>query len=239
MVPVADPRLTTLLDALHEAEAFLKERQTAEVRVGVGLPQEVAAYSLIRATRLLRSIVLLLENGEAFGAEPVIRTLLELAFNAAWVYEDAGRAKRYRDNGLRRAEEWFQALRQYGVAFSEGAEQWLKTFLSEKSDKHPAFPNPFRRTEQIAIVGKRFKIQGMPRAYMAYQRLSGATHADYWHVAAFANADGAALVLDAQDATAAITFVIMVASEVLGWSDEANDIVTRLRDAAASTLGPS
>lgn len=233
----ADPRLRILLVALKSAEAFLGERQTAQVRVAVELPQEIAALALIRARSLLRSVLLLLEAGEAFGAESVIRTLLELALNVAWVGLDADRAVRYRDNGLRRAEEWLQALRQYGMAFSAGAEEWLRKFLAQKSARHPAYPNPFKRAEQVAITGKRFKIVGMPRAYMAYQRLSGATHADFWHIAAFADAEKAALVLDAQDATAAASFVIMVGSEILGWSDEAAEVIEGLRRAAAETLG--
>lgn len=71
---------------------------------------------------------------------------------------------------------------------------------------------------------------------MAYQRLSGATHADFWHVAAFADAEKSALVLDAQDATAAASFVIMVGSEILGWGDEAVGVIEGLRIAAAETL---
>jgi len=78
----------------------------------------------------------------------------------------------------------------------------------------------------------------MPRAYTAYQRLSGATHADYWHIGAYANAGQASLVLDAQDATAALIFVVMATSEILGWSDEVAEVTTDLKRAFGSTLGP-
>lgn len=101
-----------------------------------------------------RGVGSLLDNGEAFGAEPVIRTVLELAFNVAWVYNDTDRATCYRDHGFGRAEAWLKAVRQSGVVFTEEAEQWLKSFLSQRSDEPLRFPKPFRRSEQVEVVGK-------------------------------------------------------------------------------------
>jgi hypothetical protein len=232
----ANNRTDVLLDALRSAVTFLEDLKSYPIRVEVKLPQEIAALSLTRAARLLKAIVFLLENGHVFAAEPVIRALLEIAFNVAWIGADNDRAVRFRDNGLRRGQIWFETMQdKYGVQFSAETTQFFRNLFQERSQPTGVpFPSTEKRAKEVVLRGKRFAISGMPRAYLAYRRLSGAVHGDFWHLLAFANApDSAALWIDAGDAVAAVMFVIMAAGETLGLGAETDSIVSKLREAFA------
>ncbi len=233
-----NPRLASLLDALRRSAGFLEAVKHYEYSGPMTLPHEIAGKSLIRAARLVQAIIHLLEAGMAWGAEPVVRTLVELTFNVAWVGVNEERARRFRDYGLQRADQWLEAAKQYGFALPPDLEKWVVDFLAQRGPKGPKFPSAERRATEISLQGKRFTFSGMPRTYNAYRRLSAAVHADYWHIA-MVEGEEKALVLDAQDAAAATSFLVMIAMETLGLGSGVEDIVRDLRAVFTESLRPA
>jgi hypothetical protein len=238
-----DTRFTLLLDALRRASAFL-ERFKREATPGVEmlLPQEIALFSVLRTEELLNASVVLLERRMCAGAEPHARMLFEMAFNLAWIGTDPQRAERFRDEGLREAKKWFEErTRDERLKFPPSVQKWLDEMFANRSGAE-RLPDRRTRTQEIELAAERFKIQGMPRSYLEYKRLSAAVHCDYWHLRSFANlGDGrlilATLILTAQGTAGAASFVLMVAGEILGLGAEVAATVSDLRSAVEQSLG--
>jgi len=176
-----------------------------------------------------------LNGGDAVAAEPAIRVLLEVIFNVGWISLDQGKAEQFRNEGLLAAEKWFSKQKTVGLALPPESDEWLQTLLAERTEGTKKLPDRPARAEQVNLENERFKIAGMQRAYVEYQRLSAAAHADFWHLLAVASQPNAGLILDAQAAVGATMFAIMLAAEPLGFGPRADGIVRELRDAFLGT----
>jgi hypothetical protein len=238
-----NPRFTLLLDALRRASAFLDRfKREATPGVEVLLPQEIALFCLLRTEELLKASVVLLDQRMCIGAEPHARMLFEMAFNLAWIGSDLQRAERFRDDGLRESEKWFaERTRDGNLTLPQSVKKWFDEIFAKQSGTE-RLPDRRTRTQEIEFAAERFKIEGMPRSYLEYKRLSAAVHCDYWHLRFFANPDDAALILatlilTAQDTAGAASFVLMIAGEILGLSAGVAATVSDLRSAVEQTLG--
>jgi uncharacterized protein DUF5677 len=250
MVP-SPPSTDRLIEALRHASAFLHELKTVPIQnesafeepdpgaepipKKLKLPYDVAALSLLRVQALPPGIILLLERGEVVAAEPSIRVLLEIVFNVGWIGLDQTKAEQFRNEGLVAAEKWFSDRKKEGLRLPPKSEEWLQKLLAERTEGTKKLPTRPVRAEQVNLDSERFKIAGVRNAYVEYQRLSAAAHADYWHLVAFTEPK-AALLLGAQAAVGATMFAIMVTAEPLGFGPRADKIVRELRDAFLGTV---
>jgi hypothetical protein len=153
-----DTQFRPLLDSLRGAQTFLEMLKSEPVlSAHVPLAQEVAVYSILRTEELLRAIVLLLENRMVLGAMPLVRMLLEMAFNLGWIGGDNVRAEQFRDAGLQEAKDWIGQARQgKDIQLTLDHQKWLEDLLATQSGK-PRLPSRRERANEVEFASAQIR----------------------------------------------------------------------------------
>jgi len=179
--------------------------------------QQNAAAAIVRLPGLLKAVAALAEGGLAFEADPLVRTLVELAITSLWVGKDDSRAQMVWNDCMAALKEDGRRLGYVGVVFPPAAADaisWMNDLKTEGLARPPNLMEQARAADDLAWV-----------LYLgAYGMLSASTHAD--PRPAIAIASGGKTVSDALEHIVALgrlaAYCILYAvGEVLGLDPEA------------------
>jgi len=218
------------LQALRRTQDFLEWFIRQPMGKDPAIPETIAALTLVRASRLLPGIVMLLDTRHAFAAEPLIRSLFDFGFNVGWIGASAERAAQFRDKGLRELRVWRdEMLKLVPDMFSAKALLQFEELLAEDTGQSSECERVIeRRASSVCMYAEKYGIHSLRHAYaFAFRRLSAASHGDYWHLAR-ANEEQW-LYLDTREAVTAIMLLIMLAAETVGMTRRAEATVLELR----------
>lgn len=218
-----DARLLPLVDAFRRTADFLdspeiaaRVQEEADPERLLDLPGVLSALSLAWAARQLRAISILLESGFALESEPLVRSLLEMAINIAWMGKDTDRAEQLRDDGISSMRTWIGAMdEEIPGYFSAEARRKLDEWLAQGTGKEGRLPGFKDRAAQASPPG--FNSGLTRRAYnVSYRRLSASVHADYRAYNLLMNPTDGLPILEAQDTAVAAAILIRSAGDCLG-----------------------
>jgi hypothetical protein len=125
-------RPAALWDALTRAQVFA-EKALAGLQPPTTPTQEVAAGALLRIPELLRSIRLLVDNGQPLEAYLLVRALAEMAVTTAWTALKDEHAIAFRDEMVTQTEAWLDILKRHEVTLPEEDEQQLRRLFAERT----------------------------------------------------------------------------------------------------------
>jgi hypothetical protein len=223
--------VSRLLESLRRTISVI-ETEVPKLGAPENLAEEVAVLSLQWAAKQLRAITLLFEQGLVLQAEPLVRSLIEMAVNVTWIVKDVGRAERYRDHGLRAYEQWIEAIDRERPGFfprdlSDATDKMLAT-----SSGRPSLPGIYERAKEANVDAGRLVIKSLSLPYIfSYKRLSATVHADFMLLVAEASQQDGLLVLDAQDAVAGAIALLAGAGVTVGLETAFDSVLLELRRA--------
>jgi len=126
-------RLSALWEVLAQAQVFA-EKALASLMSLTTPAQEAAAGALHRLPQLLRSIRLLVENGQPLEAQLLVSSLTKMAVTISWVALKEEHAIAFRGESVSQIRAWLEVLRRHEVSLPEEDMKRLDALCAERAN---------------------------------------------------------------------------------------------------------